>query len=89
MFELIDPRMLVVVVPIAERDIAVLQQSQRVRIEVDALPGTSLDGKVERVAPTVEPADATLKVRISLKIPDGDMRWKPGMSVRAAFLAKE
>ena len=89
LFELIDPRMLVVVVPIAERDIAVLQQSQRVRIEVDALPGTSLDGKVERVAPTIEPADATLKIRISLKIPDGDMRWKPGMSVRAAFLAKE
>jgi RND family efflux transporter MFP subunit len=89
LFELIDPRMLVVVVPIPERDIGIIQQSQRVRVETDALPGTSLDGKVERVAPTVEPADATLKVRIALKIPDGDMRWKPGMSVRVAFLAKE
>jgi multidrug efflux pump subunit AcrA (membrane-fusion protein) len=60
-----------------------------VHIEADALPGTTLEGKVERISPTVQQETASATVQVSLKVPDSDTRWKPGMSVRVQFLAKE
>ncbi len=89
LFEIIDPQMLVVGVQIPERDIGRISIGQRTRVEADALSGTKLEGKVWRIAPTVDPATATVMVQIALKIPPGDNRWKPGMSVRVAFLTKD
>lgn len=89
LFEIIDPRMLVVAVQIPERDMVRIFAGQPVRIAADALPGSNLEGKVWRIAPTIDPATATVMVQVALKIPENDNRWKPGMSVRAAFQGKE
>ena len=89
LFELIDPRMLVVAVQVPERDMVRIFVGQHVGVEADAVPGTALAGTVWRIAPTVDPATASVMVQVAVKIPERNNRWKPGMSVRAKFLAKE
>jgi RND family efflux transporter MFP subunit len=89
LFELIDPRSLLVSVSIPERDLSAVGVGQRVLVETNALPGKSLEGKVARIAPVVDPATASVIIQIGLNVPGGDPRWKPGMAVRVSFQAKE
>ena len=74
---------------VPERDIRAIFVGQKVRVEADALPGAPLAGEVVRIASIVDPATATIAIQIKLRTPDGDTRWKPGMSVSVAFLRKE
>jgi RND family efflux transporter MFP subunit len=89
LFELIDPRGLLAEVTVPENELGSVFVGQRVRVEATSRPGTIMEGKVERIAPTVDRATATVTVQVAMKVPDGETRWKPGMTVRVAFQAKE
>jgi Cu(I)/Ag(I) efflux system membrane fusion protein len=50
---------------------------------VPALPGVDFDGKVDAVLPHVDPATRTLKARVALANPNGQL--VPGMFVTVQF----
>jgi Cu(I)/Ag(I) efflux system membrane fusion protein len=54
------------------------------RIQVDALPGQVLTGKVQFIYPSLDPVTRTLKVRLSFDNPD--LALKPNMYVDAQLL---
>src|SRR5262245_45686933 len=89
LFELIDPRVLLAAVPVMQEDIGKVFPGQHVRIVAMAAPGTTLEGKVTRIAPTVDTATASIMVHIMLRPPANDSGWRPGMSVIAEFQPKE
>jgi len=65
-----------------ESDLPVLKPGQEVRLEVEALPGESFQGRVTFVDPIVDPQTRTARVRVEVKNRDG--RLRPGMFVEAS-----
>ncbi len=64
-----------------ESDIRWLRYGQRVRFEVDAFRGREFSGTIAFVSPAMDPKSRTVRVRVN--VPNGDLRLKPGMFVRA------
>ncbi|MGH7481390.1 MAG: efflux RND transporter periplasmic adaptor subunit [Longimicrobiales bacterium] len=60
-----------------EADARLVEVGDEVTVELAALPGRSIRGRVEYVYPTLQAATRTLKARIAIPNPDG--RLKPGM----------
>lgn len=60
-----------------EADAALVDEGMPVSIEVAALPGRTLEGRVEYVYPTLKEATRSMTARIAL--PNADGRLKPGM----------
>jgi Cu(I)/Ag(I) efflux system membrane fusion protein len=60
-----------------EADVALIQEGMPATIEVAALAGRTLEGRVEYVYPTLEEETRSMKARVSLPNPGG--RLKPGM----------
>ncbi len=73
-----------VFISIPERDIAGVAVGKDAHIEVDAIPGRSLAGKVVRVAPSLDPATRTLDAEIQLQNEAGELR--PGMYGRGSIV---
>jgi RND family efflux transporter MFP subunit len=66
-----------VYIAIPEHEIEGVAVGKDAHVELDALPGRSLSGKVVRVAPTLDPATRTLDAEVQLKNETGELR--PGM----------
>ena len=64
-----------------EQDLSRLSVGQRVRLEVEALPGELVEGRVAFIDPTVDPVRRTARVRVEVANPDGELR--PGFFVEA------
>jgi Cu(I)/Ag(I) efflux system membrane fusion protein len=60
-----------------ERDLARVRAGDRATFESDALPGRPFEGRVDFIYPTVTPETRTVKARIVLSNPRGELR--PGM----------
>lgn len=73
-----------VFVTVTERDVHLVRTGQKAHVEVDALPGRSIEGTVVRLAPTVDPATRTLDAEVQIDNTSGDLR--PGMFGRAAIV---
>jgi Cu(I)/Ag(I) efflux system membrane fusion protein len=69
---------------VPESQAALLRPGARVRATSPALPGITLDGKVQALVPEVSAATRTLKARLELPNPGG--RLVPGMFVQMQFL---
>ncbi len=69
-----------------EQDLAWLRYGQRVVVEVEALPGETLEGTISYIDPFVHEHTRTSKVRVNVDNRDG--RLKPGMFVRAVASAR-
>ena len=78
----LDPLVAYLYVP--EREFRQLKAGQPVRIEVDALQGSSVDATVTRVSPIVDPVTGTFKITIELSGTDHSI--KPGMFGRMNIL---
>ncbi len=65
-----------------ESDLPKLQPGQPVRFEAEALPGRRFGGAVAFIAPVVDEASRTVRVRVD--VPNRDRALRPGMFVRAA-----
>ncbi len=64
-----------------ESDLALLQYGQPVAISTEAYPGETFDGTITFISPILDEQTRTAKVRV--KMPNTEMRLKPGMFVRA------
>ncbi len=69
-----------------ESDLAWLNMGQEVKLDVEAFPGEPFKGTVAFIAPLVDPATRTVRVRVEAANSDG--RLKPEMFVRAVVQAK-
>lgn len=73
-----------VFVPVNERDVTQLRTGQEAHLELDALPGRSIQGKVVRVSPSLDPTSRTVDAEVQVPNPEGLLR--PGMYGRAAIV---
>ncbi|MFW5924539.1 MAG: efflux RND transporter periplasmic adaptor subunit [Myxococcota bacterium] len=81
LYRLADLRRLWVQLDAYESDLSRLSKGQEVKLEVNALPGQELIGKVAFIDPVIDPQKRTAKVRIEVENPDGKLR--PGMFAEA------
>lgn len=70
-----DPLLAVLNVP--ERDLHTLSANQAVALRVDALPGETFTGAIQRISPVVESGTGTFRVTCEFR--DPAQRIKPGM----------
>lgn len=71
-------------VPVNEQDVARLKVGQDVRLELDALPGQAVMGRVVRLAPGFDPVTRTVDAEVQVSNAAGLLR--PGMYGRAAII---
>lgn len=62
-----------------------LVAGQLVRVDIDAIGGQGIEGKVEQIMPEADAASRTVGVRVVVQNPDGKIR--PGFFARATFFA--
>ncbi len=67
-------------VGISESEYTQVHKGDEVSLTVDALPGRTFGGKVERLYPTIDPATHTFKAEVTVKNTDRVLR--PGMYAR-------
>ncbi len=80
----VDISLVRLVANLVERDLQLVEQGVRARIEVDAFPSESFDGRVARIAPVLDPATRTAEIEI--EVPNPDFRLKPGMYARVSLV---
>jgi HlyD family secretion protein len=64
--------------PVAQEQLAQIQQGQPAKLSSSALPGQSIDAKIEAISPAADPKSRTFLVRVVPVTQDGKLR--PGMS---------
>ncbi|MBR4740990.1 MAG: efflux RND transporter periplasmic adaptor subunit [Bacteroidales bacterium] len=67
-------------VGISESEYTKVKKGDKVTLTVDAIPGRSFAGKIERLYPTVDAATHTFKVEVN--VPNTDKVLRPGMYAR-------
>lgn len=67
-------------VGISEADYSKVKKGDEVSLTVDALPGKSFSGRIERLYPTIDAATHTFKAEV--KVPNADKVLRPGMYAR-------
>lgn len=77
-----DPLQAILFVP--EHEMAKIDNGQLAKLTVDALPGKTFEGHVERISPIVDPATGTFKVTVY--IDEKDSKLKPGMFGRISIV---
>lgn len=75
-FTIVDDSRLEAVLNVPERELATLRAGLPVTLDVDALPGRSFEGRIDRVAPVVDPKSGTFRVTCTF---DGSGTLQPGM----------
>ncbi|MGI8560889.1 MAG: efflux RND transporter periplasmic adaptor subunit [Luteimonas sp.] len=73
---IVDNSRLEATLNVPERELATLKAGQPVKLQVDALPGRTFDGTVDRVAPVVDAGSGTFRVIAAF---DGVDLLQPGM----------
>ena len=67
-------------VGVSEADYSKVKKGDKVSLTVDALPGRTFSGKVERLYPTINEATHTVSVEVT--VPNTDKALRPGMYAR-------
>lgn len=75
-FRIVDNSQLEAVLNVPERELATMKQGLAVRMQVDAVPGQSFEGRIDRISPVVEAGSGTFRVVTAFNS-DGTLR--PGM----------
>jgi HlyD family secretion protein len=81
--DVVDISRVRLVVNVVERDLKELQAGAGAKVEVDAFPGETFQGRIARVAPVLDPATRTAPIEI--EIANADFRLKPGMYARVGI----
>ena len=87
LFVVTDLRWLQVAIDLPESVLPKITLRQPVAVEVDAYPGRTFRGRVERISPVVDPALRRIQVRASVENADG--RLRPEMYARVTLLPNE
>ncbi|MCS4047617.1 cobalt-zinc-cadmium efflux system membrane fusion protein [Salinibacter ruber] len=80
-FHVANPSRMWVMIDAYERDIAAVEEGQRVRLTMSSLPGESAEGRIDFISRTLEEETRTLRMRAVVQNPDGVLR--DGMYGRA------
>jgi multidrug efflux pump subunit AcrA (membrane-fusion protein) len=72
---------------IIEKDVPKIALGQRVEVFVDAYPGKTFNGVIDRISPVIEGRSRTETIKVELDNKDGIL--KPGMFVRALISTYE
>ncbi len=81
-FRIVDTSRLEATLNVPERELETLRAGLPVKLQVDAIPGRTFDGTVDRVAPVVDSGSGTFRVICSF---DGGGLLQPGMFGRIAI----
>ncbi len=81
LLEIVDLDPLLGVFYVTEKDYANLKSGQQVQVHTDAYPGEGFMGRIERIAPVFH--QNSRQARVEIAVPNGDLRLKPGMFIRA------
>ena len=84
MVSVVDISVVRLVANLVEKDLRRVQPGTQTRVDVDAFPGETFEGRVARVAPVLDPATRTAQIEI--EIPNPGHRLKPGMYARVGLL---
>lgn len=76
-FTVADTRTVKVVFGVPDVTVATLRPGGRLAIQAEAIPGTTLQGQITRIAPSADPSSRVFEVEATL--PNGDDRLKVGM----------
>jgi len=87
LFIVTDVTHLQLLVDLPEQHVGKIAVGQRVDAEADAWPGERFHGRIERIAPVVDPATRRVQVRCSVE--NLDAKLKPEMYARVSVLADE
>jgi HlyD family secretion protein len=82
--DVVDISTVRLVVNVIEKDLKQLAAGNSARVEVDAFPGESFQGRIARISPVLDPATRTASIEI--EIPNGQFRLKPGMYARVGIV---
>jgi len=83
-FKITDFDPLLAVLNVPEHELSKLKTGQQTLIQVDAVQGTTFEGQILRISPTVDPETGTFEVTISIK--DESRQLKPGMFGRVRIV---
>ena len=82
--DVVDITKVRLVVNVIEKDLKQIEPGDAARVEVDAFPGESFEGRIARISPVLDPATRTASIEI--EIPNGQFRLKPGMYARVGIV---
>src|SRR5258705_1244298 len=82
--DVVDITQVRLVVNVIEKDLKQIGVGNSARVEVDAFPGESFEGRIARISPVLDPATRTASIEI--EIPNGQFRLKPGMYARVGIV---
>jgi len=80
---IVDISLVRLVANVIEKDLRRMKNGLPARVEVDAYPDETFQGRIARVAPVLDPATRTAQIEV--EIPNSDFRLKPGMYARVSF----
>jgi membrane fusion protein (multidrug efflux system) len=83
LFRIIDTRELDAVLNVPERELATMREGLEVTMQVDALPGKTFKGLIDRVSPVVDAGSGTFRVTTKFASQDA---LKPGMFGRIGVI---
>lgn len=82
-------RTLHALVPVSEVALAGLAEGSKVHLRSDAVAGDGCVAQIKRIRPRIDPATRTADVEVVPGPEACDVRWLPGMLVRATFTLAE
>ena len=85
LFIVTDLRHVQVIIDLPERHLDKIAVGQPIEAEVDAYPGRRFAGRIERIAPAVDPA--TRRIQVRCNVDNSDSRLRPEMYARVTLLA--
>jgi HlyD family secretion protein len=86
---LVDLTGLLMDINVDEIDVARVQPGQSVQVTLDALPGVTLSGKVNRIAPTARTVNGVVSYPVRVELPAEQARARPGMTASAKIILEE
>ena len=84
LFKVVDLYILEAEVHVPEQDYAKVRAGQEAILKIDAFPGKSFFGKVERKSPVIDARSGTAEATVAVANPEGVLR--PGMFVRVQIV---
>lgn len=86
-FNISDMDRVKIIVNVGEKDISKVRKGENVRVSVDAYPEENFLGRVEKVAPAVDPRSRKLTVEVEVE--NREHKLKPGMFADVDIIYKE
>lgn len=86
LFRIVDVSRVEATLNVPERELATMQAGAPVQVQIDALPGLTFNGRVDRISPVIDAGSGTFRVVCAF---EPDARLRPGMFGRVRVLYEQ